>query len=108
MNPGLRRLELAWGGFYVGDWAFVVALSVYAYHHGGALAVGVVGLVRMLPAAFAVPFTSVLTDRFPRHRLLTLVHAARAVTVAVGAVLIATGGPAPPPPPARAVPGPPG
>ena len=92
-NPGLRRLELAWGGFYVGDWAFVVALSVYAYHHGGALAVGVVGLVRMLPSAFAVPFTSVLTDRFSRHRLLTAVHAARALTVAVGAVLIASGGP---------------
>jgi hypothetical protein len=26
-NPDLRRLELAWGGFYVGDWAHVVALA---------------------------------------------------------------------------------
>src|SRR3954469_6177995 len=92
MNPGLRRLELAWGGFYVGDWAFVVALSVYAYDQGGALAVGVVGLVRMLPSAFAVPFTSVLTDRFSRHRLLAAVHATRALTLAAGAILIATGG----------------
>src|SRR3954462_15914798 len=93
MNPGLRRLELAWGGFYVGDWAFVVALSVYAYHDGGALAVGVVGLVRMLPSDFAGPLAWVLTARFPRPRLLTMVHAARALTVAVVAFLLATGGP---------------
>jgi MFS family permease len=92
-NPDLRRLELAWGCFYVGDWAHVVALSVYAYRNGGSLAVGVVGLLRMLPSAFAVPFASLLIDRFPRHRVLVLVHAARAVTLLVGAALIAAGGP---------------
>jgi MFS family permease len=91
-NPDLRRLELAWGCFYVGDWAHVVALSVYAYRNGGSLAVGVVGLLRMLPSAFAVPFASLLIDRFPRHRVLVLVHAARAVTLVVGAALIAAGG----------------
>src|SRR4051812_13183544 len=47
----------------------------------------------MLPSAFAVPFTSVLTDRFSRHRLLAAVHATRALTLAAGAILIATGGP---------------
>ena len=57
-NPDLRRLELAWGGFYVGDWAHVVALSVYAYESGGVFAVGLVGLLRVLPSAFAVPFAS--------------------------------------------------
>ncbi len=92
-NPDLRRLELAWGCFYVGDWAHVVALSVYAYRNGGSLAVGVVGLLRMLPSAFAVPFASLLIDRFPRHRVLVLVHAVRAVTLVVGAILIAADGP---------------
>ena len=92
-NPGLRRLELGWGGFYVGDWTHVVALSVYAFQHGGALAVGVVGLLRMLPSAFAVPFASLLSDRFVRHRLLALVHATRTVAVASAAAVIAAGGP---------------
>ena len=92
-NPGLRRLELAWGGFYVGDWAHVIALSVYAYRHGGSLAVGVVGLLRMLPSALAVPFASMIGDRFPRHRVLTLVHATRSLALAGGAVLIALEGP---------------
>jgi MFS family permease len=94
-NPDLRRLELAWGGFYVGDWAHVVALAVYAYDSGGVLAVGVVGLLRVLPSAFAVPFASLLADRFPRQRVLMYVHAARAVALAAGAVLIALDGPAP-------------
>lgn len=94
-NPDLRRLELAWGGFYVGDWAHVVALAVYAYDSGGVLAVGVVGLLRVLPSAFAVPFASVLADRFPRQRVLMYVHAARAVALAAGAALIALDGPPP-------------
>src|SRR5689334_9223273 len=92
-NRALRRLELAWGGFYIGDWAHVVALSVYAFHHGGSLAVGVVGLLRMLPSAFAVPFASLLSDRFPRHRVLTAVHAGRALAVGVAAALILVGAP---------------
>jgi CRP-like cAMP-binding protein/predicted MFS family arabinose efflux permease len=92
-NPDLRRLELAWGGFYVGDWAHVIALSVYAYRHGGSLAVGVVGLLRMLPSAFAVPFASLLSDRLPRQRVLVLVHAVRALALGAGAAVIAGGGP---------------
>ena len=27
-NPGLRRAQLAWGGFHAAEWASVVALSV--------------------------------------------------------------------------------
>ncbi|MGH3035460.1 MAG: MFS transporter [Gaiellaceae bacterium] len=92
-NPDLRRLELAWGGFYVGDWVHVVALAVYAYDRGGVLAVGVVALLRVLPSAFAVPFAALLADRFPRRRVLMYVHAARAVALSVGALLIAVGGP---------------
>src|SRR2546421_598586 len=86
-NPGLRRLELSWGGYYVGDWAYVIALSVFAYRHGGSLAVGVVGLLRMGPAALAVPFAALISDRFPRHRVLTLVHITRAFALAFAALL---------------------
>ena len=59
-NRGLRRLQLAWAGSIIGTWAFTVALAVYAYRHGGASAVGLVVLIRWLPAAFASPFTGVL------------------------------------------------
>ena len=65
-NRGLRRLQLAWAGSIIGTWAFSVALAVYAYRHGGASAVGLVVLIRWLPAAFSSPFMGILGDRYPR------------------------------------------
>src|SRR5687768_7850593 len=72
-NEQLRRLELAWGGSITAEWAHFVALGVYAYEVGGALAVGVVGFVRMIPAALLAPFAAVLGDRFRRERFLLAV-----------------------------------
>jgi MFS family permease len=65
-NPGLRRLQLAWAGSIMGSWAYSVALALYAYRAGGASAVGLVGLIRWLPAAVASPLAAVLGDRYPR------------------------------------------
>jgi MFS family permease len=87
-NRDLRRLELAWGGFYVGEWAHVVALAVYAYDQGGAVAVGLVGLVRMLPAAAAVPLAGVLADRYERSRVLLAVHVVRTATIGAAAAAL--------------------
>ena len=36
-NPQLRRLELSWAGFYLGEWTYFVALSVYAFAPFGTL-----------------------------------------------------------------------
>ncbi len=91
-SPRLRRLQLAWGGFYTGEWASVVALSVYAYRTGGAAAVGLLGLIRMLPAAAAVPFGSMLADRYPRERVILVVHLARAVAIGAAAAVLAMDG----------------
>jgi len=90
----LRRLELAWGGFFVVEWATLLALSVWAYGKGGATAAGLVGLLRMVPAAVALPFGSVITDRFARHRVLVVVYGSQAALLAVVAVTISSGGPA--------------
>ena len=45
----LRRLQFGWAATSVGSWAFMVVLAVYAYDVGGASAVGLAALVRMLP-----------------------------------------------------------
>ena len=50
-NPSLRRLNLALVGSVIGDWAFTVALSIYAYRNGGATALGVLSVVRYLTMA---------------------------------------------------------
>jgi hypothetical protein len=48
--PSLRRLESAWALTVTGDWVSTIGLAVYAYAAGGALGVGVLGVVRMVPA----------------------------------------------------------
>src|SRR5258708_38689726 len=69
-NPGLRRIQLAFAGSIVGDWAYAVAVAVYAYGKGGATAVGVLGVIRYLSLAIVTPFTSTLGDRYPRRLVM--------------------------------------
>jgi MFS family permease len=72
-NPDIRRVELAWGSAITAEWAHFVAFGVFAYEQGGASAVGIAGLVRLLPAAILAPFAASLGDRFRReHFLLTM------------------------------------
>ncbi|MGZ4402567.1 MAG: MFS transporter, partial [Gaiellaceae bacterium] len=88
-EPKLLCLELSWGGHYLAEWTSFVALSIYAYNHGGASAVGVFGLLRMGAAAIALPFGSVFTDRYPRQRVLIASHAARAAALGATAGALA-------------------
>ena len=69
-NDNVRRVELAWGAAIGAEWAHFVALGVFAYERGGPAAVGVAGLVRLLPAAAVAPFAASLGDRFRRERFL--------------------------------------
>lgn len=76
-------------------WSFAIALGVFAFDAAGATAVGVAGLVRILPGAFASPFAGVLGDRFSRRAVLlwSTVAAGAALTLAtVAAVLGAPAG----------------
>ena len=72
-NRNLRRLETAYAASITSEWAFTVALGVFAYERGGARDVGILGLVRMLPAALATPFTAAVADRYERERALVAV-----------------------------------
>jgi MFS family permease len=69
-NENVRRVELAWGAAIAAEWAHFVALGVFAYEEGGAAAVGVAGLVRLLPAGAIAPFAASFGDRFRRERFL--------------------------------------
>jgi len=93
-NRGLRRLQLAWAGSIIGSWAYTVALVVYAFDQGGASAVGLVGLVRWLPSAFASPIAAILGDRFPRVRVMLTSDLLRAVALGAMAVCVVTDAPA--------------
>jgi MFS family permease len=69
-NENVRRVELAWGAAITAEWASFVALGVFAYDVGGTSAVGLAGLVRLLPAAVIAPSAASLGDRIPRELLL--------------------------------------
>jgi len=72
-NDDVRRAELAWGASIVAEWAHFVALGVFAYTAGGTSAVGIAGLVRLLPAAILAPVAASVGDRFRRERFLLVV-----------------------------------
>ena len=69
-NADVRRAELCWGAAITAEWAHFVAFGVFAYEYGGVAAVGVAGVVRLLPAALVAPFAASFGDRFPRERFL--------------------------------------
>jgi len=93
-HPGLRRLQLAWVGSILGTWAYFVALAVYAYDQGGAGAVALVSVLRMLPSAILAPFLATLADRFPRRRVMIVSDTLRAAFMLAAAAVIAGDGPA--------------
>jgi MFS family permease len=93
-NPNLRRVELAWTGSETGKWMYVVAVAVYAYGAGGAAAVGLVALIRVIPAAVIAPFAAVLADRFRRERVMLFADISRAAILAGALVVVVFDGPA--------------
>ena len=88
-NQDLRRLQLAWAAASVGNWAFSLAIAVYAYDVGGATLVGVMTVARMLPSAVVGPFAGHLADRYPRRRVMVVANAALAVSLACVAAAVA-------------------
>jgi MFS family permease len=87
-NKSLRRLELAWTASIVGHWAYLVAVSVYAYDVGGEAAVGLIFLLRMVPAALLAPFAGLLADRYRRELVLLGSLFARLVLIGAAAVCV--------------------
>jgi len=63
-NPSVRRAQLAFLEAWTAESAgFTVALGIVAYRDGGATAVGLVGLLRMVPSAVVAPLAAPLADR---------------------------------------------
>jgi Na+/melibiose symporter-like transporter len=84
-NANLRWLELAWTCSIIGHYAFLIAVSVYAYNVGGEKAVGLIFLARLIPAALIAPFAGLLGDRFRKDRVLLTTNSIRIVLVGAAA-----------------------
>jgi MFS family permease len=88
-RPDLRRAQLAFGSTYASEWALTVALGVVAFRDGGATAVGIVALIRMLPSALIAPFATAVADRVRRDRVLVWIGVLRAAALGGAAVVMA-------------------
>ena len=93
INPNLRRAQLSFFGAWTAEWAFTVALGIVAFRDGGATAVGLVGLLRMVPSAVVAPFAAPLADRGRRERVLVLVSTIRGVVTGMAGIVVALDGP---------------
>jgi MFS family permease len=92
-NPALRRLNLAFAGSAIGDWAYATAIVVWAYDAGGITAVGLWGTVRLLLMAVVTPFASAIVDKVSRKGVMITTDLVRASLVLGAAALIWTDAP---------------
>jgi Cyclic nucleotide-binding domain/Major Facilitator Superfamily len=92
-NPDLRSIQVAWAAFSFANWGYIIALGVYAFDVGGPAAVGVVGFIRLLPAALAAPFAGLLGDRHSRRAVLMASSVAGAAVLGATAIAVYAGAP---------------
>jgi len=93
-NGALSRSLLSFGFAFTAEWAFTVAIGLVAFADGGPIAVGLVGLLRLLPAALLAPVISTYADRMPRERVLIASSLVRGgATLAAAPVLLAGASP---------------
>ena len=92
-NREMRLLQLSWAAQSLAIWAFAIALGVYAFDASGATAVGIAGLVRLLPGAIAAPFGGLIGDRSSRRTVLLTSALATATMIGAAAVAAAVEAP---------------
>jgi MFS family permease len=94
-NPGLLRVELAFVGFNVAEWATWVSILAFAYEVGGAAATGLVALVQLVPAALVAPLAAIAGDRYRRERVLLAGYVVQALSMAATAAALLADAPVP-------------
>ena len=94
-NPGLLRVELAFVGFNVAEWATWVSILAFAYGVGGAAATGLVALVQLVPAALVAPLAAIAGDRFRRERVLLAGYLVQSLAMAATAAALLADAPVP-------------
>ena len=93
VNRNLRRMQLAFTGSLIGNWAYATAVSVWAYGVGGAKAVGIFIAIRLAVMALATPFVSTFADKYPRKLVMIYSDLYCAVLIALATICLYAGTP---------------
>jgi MFS family permease len=94
VNRNLRRMQLAFTGSLIGNWAYSTAVSVWAYGVGGPKAVGIFIALRLGVMAIATPFVSTFADKYPRKRVMIYSDLYCAILIAAATGCLYAGTPA--------------
>ncbi len=92
-NGALLRSLGSFGFAFTAEWAFTVAIGLVAYADGGAVAVGLVALLRLVPAALLAPVITAYADRMPRERVLGISSFVRGIATLAAAPVLMMDGP---------------
>ena len=92
-DAGLARIELAYFGFNMTEYATWIAILVYAYGLGGAATAGLVAMVQLIPAGLVAPFAAFAGDRFRRDRVLLAGYLVQAAALGATAAALSAGAP---------------
>lgn len=66
----LARIEVAYLGFNMAEYATWIAILVYAYGLGGSGTAALVAMIQLVPSGIVAPFAAYAGDRYPRDRVL--------------------------------------
>ena len=66
----LARIQIAYLGFKMAEYATWIAILVYAYGLGGSGTAALVAMIQLVPSGIVAPFAAYAGDRYPRDRVL--------------------------------------
>jgi MFS family permease len=87
-DPNLRRVELAFLGFNMTEFATWIAILVYAFEAGGAGTAGIVAVILLVPSAIVAPFAAYSGDRFRRDRVLQVDYLVQGIAIGLTALAL--------------------
>jgi MFS family permease len=87
-QPNLGRVELAFLGFNMTEFATWIAILVYAFGRGGASEAGAVSVILLIPSAVVAPLAAYAGDRFRRDRVLFVDYLVQGFAIGATAVTL--------------------
>lgn len=92
-DPALARIELAYLGFNMAEFALWMTFIVYAYGVGGAGTAALVVTLQLIPCGLIAPFAGYAGDRYRGDRVLLGGYLIQATTGAATAIAMLGGAP---------------
>jgi MFS family permease len=82
------RVMAAFGLFVVAEYTVWIGMLVYAFHHGGATASGLVAMAQLVPGVLIAPLLAAVADRRSPTLLLAVGYVAQALAMAGVALVL--------------------